>query len=64
MVHIFRRRDGVEGISLKERFCRPGAVFGPERLEEQLGVEIVYHEQTKRLPSGRAECKTCNLVEA
>lgn len=63
MVHVFRPRALSDGVNIKERFCRPGAAFGPAAVEERMGVELVFHEMTKRLPCGRMVCTTCRLVE-
>lgn len=63
LVHVFRERPTGQA-DMKERFCRPGAAFGPASLEEQMGVRLVYHEKTTRLPCGKIVCTTCRMVEA
>lgn len=61
IVHVHGPRESGTSPNIAERFCRPGAVFGNARLEQQMGVRVVYHEQVVSNRSGQSRCVLCGI---
>lgn len=59
--HFTGARHGVE-ITLKDRFCRPGAAFGPVHVEANMGVERAWHEYSDRIAMNYYRCKVCGMA--
>jgi len=62
--HVFGPAPATPALT--DRLCRPGAKFGPARVEESMGVTTVFHELTgpRSGAPGKLRCLTCGELDA